>query len=484
MKTKKPNIVLIIIDALRQDHLSCYGYPKKTSPNIDKIAKEGLLFENFYSTSYWTLPTHASLFTGFYLTEHQTIYGNDIFNPNFKSLAEKLKEQGYKTVGFSGNPFISRYFGFDRGFDFFKDPFSKEKDIIDWRDFLKKRKHEKGLLKYFEIIKHFSKEKKKGKKIFASLKAGLKFKFYEFFLRLQRGDKGAKKVLQKIKKEKKKLLKEPYFLFINFMEVHGPYRPPLRYSPFLLNHPFWFFFSPYPFPNDYQAGKANLSFNDLQDLKKFYEAEIRYIDEIIGKLFQELKNENTIFVITSDHGEEFGEHGSFTHTFGLYNTLFEIPLIIWGLDKGRIKKAFQLTDLHFSLLSLAGIKEKTWHSGSFFDGFEKELIFGEYFIGDKKALEKRYSKEVVKKYWDFEIKAIIKDQWKYIKNFTTKKEELYFLKDDPQEKNDLSSKNPEILENMRNLLNDFLSKLQKCENVKKTEEREDIQKHLQALGYI
>ena len=484
MKTKKPNIVLIIIDALRQDHLSCYGYPKKTSPNIDKIAKEGLLFENFYSTSCWTVPSHASLFTGLYPTEHQTNDGESLLNPNLLSLPEKLKNQGYTTIGFSDNPYISKFLDFSRGFDLFEDPFFRE-DIIDWRTFVKKRKHKKGIAKYIEILKYLFEQKKEGKKFLSSIKTGIQLKFFEFFeAKFKRGDKGAKRVLQKIKKEKSKLLKEPYFLFINFMEVHGPYRPPLRYSPFLLNHPFWFFLAPYPNAWDYYV-KGKDFFKEIDQLLPFYDAEIRYIDKIIGDLFEELKSKNTIFIITSDHGEKFGEKGQINHIYSLDEVLIKIPLIIWGCGKGRIKKFFQLTDLHWGIVELAGLKENPpWHSFSIFGNFEKPSVFCEYFLWNERYLRKKYPLSIVKKYFDHQIKAIIKDQWKYIKNFTTKKEELYFLKDDPQEKNDLSSKNPEVLEKMRNLLNDFLSKLQKCENVKKTQEKEDIQKHLQALGYI
>ena len=123
------NIVLITIDTLRADHLSCYGYERNTSPNIDQIAEQGTVFKNVIAPSTWTVPSMASLFTSTYPINHgaltatratNKIYMQDVFSDRLTTLAEILKDHGYTTLGVSSNSHLSRQFGFARGFDYFK----------------------------------------------------------------------------------------------------------------------------------------------------------------------------------------------------------------------------------------------------------------------------------------------------------------------------------------------------------------------------
>ena len=113
----KPNIILIILDTVRADHLSCYGYHKNTTPNIDLIAKEGVLYLNAISQSPWTLPSHASIFTGTYLSKHRTDIDNKKLNPKLMTITEYLSNKAdYKCYGISNNVWVSREFNFNRGF--------------------------------------------------------------------------------------------------------------------------------------------------------------------------------------------------------------------------------------------------------------------------------------------------------------------------------------------------------------------------------
>jgi hypothetical protein len=125
----KPNVILITMDTTRADHLSCYGYHRMTTPNLDKISKDFLLFKNAYSTSSWTLPSHASIFTGLYPSKHGA-HGRmykwkydlaSSLNDKFTTLAEVLRKEGYKTAGVIGGPYCSSSFGLAQGFDYYNE---------------------------------------------------------------------------------------------------------------------------------------------------------------------------------------------------------------------------------------------------------------------------------------------------------------------------------------------------------------------------
>src|SRR3972149_8651863 len=115
----QPNIIIIILDTARAQSFSCYGYKRKTTPNIDRIAQGAVLFENAISPSPWTLPAHASIFTGMYPSRHGCHERHKFLNRNLPTLPEILKNIGYRTIGISNNSWISKNFGFDRGFDSF-----------------------------------------------------------------------------------------------------------------------------------------------------------------------------------------------------------------------------------------------------------------------------------------------------------------------------------------------------------------------------
>lgn len=115
---KKPNIILVSIDTLRADHLSCYGYYKDTTPNIDRIASEGTIFRKNYSTGVWTPPGHASMLTGLYVSEHG-VYGDRRLSDSIPTIATVLKENGYQTAGFVNNSQVGELVGLHKGHDMF-----------------------------------------------------------------------------------------------------------------------------------------------------------------------------------------------------------------------------------------------------------------------------------------------------------------------------------------------------------------------------
>jgi len=255
-KPKDKNIILISLDTLRADHLSCYGYHRLTSPNIDKIAAEGTIFLNAASCSNWTLPSHMSMLTGFYPAETGYVPGNAISNTFFadevKTIALYLRAMNYKTAGFHNGGYMSEFFGFDKGFDLYK---NTHKDI----------EHAMG-----QVLKWLAENKE-----------------------------------------------NKFFLFFHTYEVHAPYT-----NTYFLS----------------QLPSASASFKERSIAK--YDSDIHNADQQLERLFEWLKKndlyENTVIIITSDHGEDFDyvmkEGDAGLHGKSLYDSEVRIPLIIKGGD--------------------------------------------------------------------------------------------------------------------------------------------------------
>ncbi|HWP44004.1 MAG TPA: sulfatase [Blastocatellia bacterium] len=295
---ESPNVVLIVIDTLRSDHLTIHGYGRPTSPNLDRIARQGVIFENAYAASSWTLPSHVSLFTGRYANEHKAEWNNStaLVDAGYPTLAEALQSRGYRTGGFSGNLYwVTRRFGFARGFIHFED--------------------------YSHSIGDRAVRTIYGRAIETLLLQRIGFE--DIPARRRASDINAS-VLRWIDEDRK----TPFFVFINYMDVHDPYLPP---------QPFRSKFSDVENPGgllNWRLGRNDLgpAPEKLEDEISAYDGAIAYVDEQIGRLIAEFEKrglgENTLFVITSDHGEMLGEHGLFLHGNSLHRKSIQVPLFI------------------------------------------------------------------------------------------------------------------------------------------------------------
>ena len=257
------NVILISVDALRADRLGCYGYERNTSPNIDKIANEGILFENHISQAPWTVPSHSSMFTSLYP------YPYGLKNPimldeSFTTLAEVLKENNYTTVAFTEGNFMSAEFGFNQGFDIFNESGG-------------------GLVKVNGMISEW----------------------------LNRSSR------------------RPFFLFIHTYDTHclSMDKPPEPYRSM--------YDKDFEENITYCGHEQDLTTKSERELfhqNAVYDGAVNYVDKLLGDLFEEFKEHNiydkSIIIITSDHGDEIGDHGLFDHGHSLYNELIHVPLII------------------------------------------------------------------------------------------------------------------------------------------------------------
>jgi len=330
------------MDTVAAKRCSVYGHHRPTTPGLQRLAGAGMLYRYCFVPASWTLPSHVSLFSGLYPREHGCNARSDaLFPGNYHVLAETLRQSGYRTIGISSNLLMSRDFNINYGFDEFyemKNLFTAE-HFVDLREDI--RNYRKNYSKNF--IDEF----------FFILKRSLKKEYYSYPFKhlmdkiyrkswgdiLKKSAHSTERALRFTKKTIRKYRQTPLFIFLNFMEAHSSYNPPSKYK---------------------NVGKVNNSEGDISQL--LYEQEIAYLDDRLWDLYNFLKDlgvaDNTLFIVTSDHGEGFGEHGLWGHIFGVYNELIHVPLIVkypasFGLQ-GESANLVQLHDLFSTLLEVAG----------------------------------------------------------------------------------------------------------------------------------
>lgn len=318
-----PNVLLIIMDAVGANHVSTYGYGRITTPHLTELASHGLLFEKAVAPSSWTLPSHASILTGRSPSEHHAGQYDWRLEDGFPTLAEAFQRSGYRTAAFSGNTFLfNRRVGLARGYIHFEDGSPLERLLQTTLG----ERIQTRLARANVLLDHAGRQDAR--------------EISRNALRWIQGAPG------------------PFFVTINYFDAHEPLLPPPPYF-----HRFSSRSSPpsgqYNWPEDIQ-----LPAGELKDEVAAYDASVAYIDDQIAALLQQLESagwlKNTLVVITSDHGQEFQEHGFMFHGKGLYWNLLHAPLIItWPghLPAGqRIPTPVALQSLPATLLTLAGIQ--------------------------------------------------------------------------------------------------------------------------------
>jgi arylsulfatase A-like enzyme len=433
------NVVFISVDTLRADHLGCYGYNRNTSPNIDRLASEGVLFSNAFSVSSWTLPAHISMFTSMYSTSHGVITGEDYLDDSRITLAEVLKKEGYATAAFISGAYLRdpRY-GFEQGFDLY------DASIINDAAPLK------DVMKASQVITS------------PSL------------------NKAAKNWLEKNHRKK-------FFLFLHYIDVHSDYIPPPPYDT--------------RFDPDYRGPidglniqklklKPAMNPRDLFHVIALYDGEIAFTDHYIGEMSLVLKElgvyDNTMIILTSDHGEEFFEHGQLGHKRSLYDEVLRVPLIFkfpynWKANR-KSNKLVSIIDIKPTILDYLGIERHQEMQGYSL----LPLVNG----------GKRSGKPLVYSRFEHELVAVRSARSKLIHHLQLPEKELYDLVNDPGEKINLLDKktNEEIAKKEEGYLSSLLhwiniqhqlsESLPQTSNEKDFELSEEMKEELKSLGYM
>jgi arylsulfatase A-like enzyme len=282
-----PNVLLIVIDTLRADHLSAYGYARSTSPNLDRLAREGVLFENAIAPASWSLPSHTSILSGRFPYEHKADEVHGGFDGRYPLISEHLQRLGYRTAAFSGNSmYFSPLVGLGKGFEHFDFHSGELTDRAGRTLYVQK---------FFSGLRKF----------------GLS--------RYQPGRWQASDMVDAILPWIDNDRQRPFFAVVNFFDVHEPYNPP---------EPFRTRFATTDGATARSQSRSQQVFSDVDG----YDGAISYLDEQISNLLDRLNTrsllQNTLVVITSDHGQSFGEHRVYGHGKALYRNLIHVPLII------------------------------------------------------------------------------------------------------------------------------------------------------------
>jgi arylsulfatase A-like enzyme len=395
---QSPNILLIVLDTVRTKSLGLYGYSRETSPNLELLSKQGVFFKRAYSSSPWTLPSHAGMFTGHYPNEVTADWRTPL-DASFPTLAEVLQEQGYQTAGFVGNnAYCITEYGLHRGFEHYEDFRKSPGQIALGSSIVRTATEVLDLREKISTYNNF------GRKSAEQLN-------HDFLSWLGKRD-----------------LTHPFFAFLNYYDAHDPYLPPRDYAMKIAQRDVRGYYN--------ESKPKKLTSDEILTFKDAYEASIAYLDDQIGRLFSQLTTSgnlnNTLVIIVSDHGEQFGEHGLIFHGNSLYHLLLHVPLILIHpslLPEGKIiEQPVSLVNIPNTILDLIGKK-----SDSIFPG--KSLT--QYWQGFSKT-EVIHSN--VKISWDMNNIPMVKgwkyskilENWHYILNADLS-EELYLVNEDPDE---------------------------------------------------
>ena len=348
----KPNIVIIVLDAVRAQNLPFYGYNRNTTPFLSSMADEFCIYQNAISSSYWTMPSVASLFTGMYTSGHGLLTDRDTLDEALITLPQILQNNGYRSAGFGRNIYVSDYTGLDRYFDDFYSITGIDRLKTLSAKISKRFLNDMlppGINRLYQGSVNADNRRKQ--KIFNAAA-----RLVDIFM-----DSGGRKFVSNFSSWLKKYRSAPFFTYIHLLETHSPYRAPLNFATKFLsvkdnlkklsiNHNHL----------NYVLNKASVTSQDFEILRGAYDNAICYSDYLIKKIIHLLKKyqvfDDTMVVILSDHGDNIGEHGLMSHYWCLYDTLIKIPLFIKfpaaaGM-RGRVSQVAQNVDIVPTILAL------------------------------------------------------------------------------------------------------------------------------------
>ena len=348
-----PNILFILVDTLRADHLSCYGYERRTSPRLDELSRKGVLFEECISQAPHTKPSTASILTSLYPPTHRVEHFTSSLPPEAQTLHEILHSAGWRTALLSANTFLSPTYGFGSGVEHFQG------SIVNPAFQLA------GSEVFHRLRRIFVKDLHTWRAPWDFLRALVFWPFMPQGNDYQHGMTGYQ-INQEFLSWLDEVQEDPWFAYLQFMEPHAPYEPSQEHQ--IFDNP------PAPEGVWFPAGKETMFLpfvtgpqpaeGELNKLLANYDACIHEVDSQIGSLIDELEErgelENTLIVVTSDHGEEFFDHGGWGHGHSLHRELVHVPLILsWPNhlpENRRIDSQVRSVDILPTLLNLVELR--------------------------------------------------------------------------------------------------------------------------------
>ncbi len=478
----RPNVLWIVWDTVRADHLGSYGYEHDTTPFLDQWAKGARLFENCLATAGYTLPSHASMFTGLLPSEHCAHNGTRRLADGYVTIAELLRDAGYQTYAFSANPHVSALGNLVQGFDTVVHP---------WSDGL--REEALGILR--QKLPEVDRSSEFAEHLRAFERGARELTIWHLKAAGQLAERATRSWLGAIDR------KRPFFVFINYMEAHRPYIPPRSYRERRMTAEqversygvdrswttMW----------EYTFGLRDYDEEELALTRATYDATLSELDDylksLLAKLGAEGYLEDTIVILTSDHGEHLGEQHMLDHQYSLYQPLLKVPLLIHypkRFDAGREKRPVVSYDLFPTLLELTGVEPPRGlqsHAVSLLRPQESRVRFAE----EPKSSEigVRMIQEIHPEFdtapWLRRLRSLVVGERKLIWASDDSRE-LYDLASDPLENEDLASQQPDVTESMSGTLEQYHAALAHCLPLEPPEtpltpEQRDV---LKGLGYV
>jgi arylsulfatase A-like enzyme len=425
-------IILISLDTLRADHLGAYGYYRDTSPFIDAFAKESVLFEHAVVQAPTTLPSHMSIMTSLYPHSHGVKRDRSL-PPENLTLAELLQQGGYKTAAFADGGWMRPVFGFSQGFE-----------IYDGENKI-----------------------------------------------------GIAKILPKAKKWLAENRSHPFFLFVHCYDIHSPYDPPPPYNTMFQDAVYTGSFAPTTGNLRLAAfNQIQLTDQDLRHTIDLYDGGIRYTDDMLGEFFAYLRNsglyDNSLIIVTSDHGEEFMEHGSFLHWQLYYRPILHVPLIMHvpalSTEEARIDELVQSIDILPTILDFTGLPGHPDAQGRSLvplikanQGFFYQLLRrAEKFI--KNDFPVAFA-EVHNYTMRGRNVSVISDGYQMIYNQVSRALQLFNIQADPLAQDNIAKNRTDIVENLLSEFTGFYDALSTIETPPIVLDKQ-TENQLEALGYI
>jgi arylsulfatase A-like enzyme len=434
-------VLLVVIDTARADYLSSYGFPELTTPAIDQLARSSVRYERAYATSNWTLPSHASLFSGLYPSETRSTWETPQLPQQVVTLAERLRAAGYRTRAASGNSWISVGTGFGQGFEEF---------VEAWRP-TPERKPGPAVEESIRWIREFAETR------------------------------------------------EPFFIFLNFNTSHMPYDPAPGHRTLFVDAA----------RAEERVGELaqmrgdilginGLDSEDFEIMRELYAAELHMVDWDLGRVLTTLESEGlleeTLVIVTGDHGENIGEQGIVGHSLGMYEPTLRVPLILRFPERfppGAVRdELVSLVDVMHTVLDVCGVS-----AGDLARAIESRSLVGarheprEFVVAEADRplhLLKLVKTEVPERLSEIDhpVRAIRSGRHKLVWN-DDQGLELFDLEVDPAEAVDLAGELPDVEQRLLDQLADWQFSLMSTPAVEPFEiEDAETLEHLRELGYI
>jgi len=451
------SVLLVTVDSLRADHVGCYGYERPTTPTLDDLAEGACVYGQTFAHACATRPSFPAILTSSY----PLMYGGyERISENRTLVSEVFDEAGYRTGGFHSNGYLNAEFGYDRGFDRFDDSMTDPSFLARFRQYVKTNLDNDGLPYRFLERLYQAGEKQAGADVGSAYVDA---------------DELTDRAIGWLRQADADSDRE--FLWVHYMDVHHPYVPPAEHQRAFREEVI----------DDRRAMWLRRKFleepdaitdEELDTIVDLYDAEIRFADAEFDRLLDAVDErwDDYVVAFTADHGEEFRDHGGFSHGTTFHDEVMHVPLVIDdGTHEGRVDALVGLLDLAPTLVDAAGLDQppnfyghslREIHEGQ----WPRESVLGDWSPDGRGEDDRRYA------YRDLE--------WKYIRREEDDSEELFHLPEDPRERENLIEERSDAAEELRAAVDEHARRVDATgEDLGDVQMDEEVKEQLRDLGY-